>query len=185
MKNGNHAAKTSPPRRITSAVAGQVATDLPWPIVNCDRVNAIPAAAKEHKHFYLLLFRNLIKQHAVMMVFCTAGALSVIGAESGRQDFDPDFSREWPGGNSTWRAELSFVTAPLSCQPCSDLIAAASLAIFPRDNPQPKHWSAPERDGARPSLHHVSTRCADGTPGGTGQTFGTTSNPVVATKMYE
>jgi hypothetical protein len=58
--------------RRTKSVASPAGTmDLQGQILNYDRANALPSAAREHEHFYLLLFRNLIKQIILMLVFCT------------------------------------------------------------------------------------------------------------------
>jgi len=41
-------------------------------ILNCERVNATPAAAKNHQRLYRLLFRNLAKRLAVAALLCAA-----------------------------------------------------------------------------------------------------------------
>jgi hypothetical protein len=67
-------------RRTKSVASPAGAMDLQGQILNCNRANALPSAAREHEHFYLLLFRSLIKQIVLVLVFCTIVASPVHSA---------------------------------------------------------------------------------------------------------
>jgi hypothetical protein len=126
-------------------------------ILNCNHINALPAAARGHEQFYLLLFRNVIKQLALMLVFGTSAVSLVHGVESTVPVADQGFIWECPGNFSTRPGEIVVRPASYSWTRCSELISAFPVPGFSQEFPPHRAGSTPE--GHQPATQRAAPAC--------------------------